>query len=166
MRRGGGSQRQMQLCSVFSLAASLAADFAVDLFVDGGYVTEQELFKATYLLFCVMDVLSIGRVMLSVSNTFVQGVKQKENSRAVIFPHTANNVLVLVKLLIFFYIPEMLLQCHLVKLFGFRGGQLQFYTFSFINKYILELRSFMECFESPRCSNSRNFPVKLQIPRK
>lgn len=64
----------------------LTVDFAVDLFVDGGNLTEEEFLLAVWCDGCV-DRRQCN--VFSVSGTFVWGVKQKENSSAVIFNSTA-----------------------------------------------------------------------------
>lgn len=66
-----GHQHWMQLKSAFSLAASLTTDFVVDLFVDGGNVTEEELLETLLVVWCDECVEHRMCNAFSGSNTFV-----------------------------------------------------------------------------------------------
>lgn len=48
--------------SIRSFPACLTVDFAADLFVNGGYVTEGELLENTYLLFGVFGVMKVNEM--------------------------------------------------------------------------------------------------------
>lgn len=70
----------MQLYSAFSLPVFLTADFAVNLFIDGGNVTEEKLLETTRPPVGVMDVLSTDCAMCSLQAAdLFRRLKQKEN---------------------------------------------------------------------------------------